>query len=101
MLVNYTWPGNVRQLQNVIERAVVLGSADVIEPGDLPEELHNTRPSRAMTYYDVLRDTKRRLLESALARTAGDYKEAATLLGLHPKGMHRVIRQLELTHLLK
>jgi transcriptional regulator with PAS, ATPase and Fis domain len=105
LLMKYDWPGNVRQLQNVMERAVVLGSSEVVRPDDLPEELHSgvsaIPESEPRTYYRVLRDTKRSLFETALSRAAGDYKEAAVLLGLHPKCMHRFLKQLELTHLLK
>jgi transcriptional regulator with PAS, ATPase and Fis domain len=105
MLMKYDWPGNVRQLQNVIERAVVMGSSEVVQAGDLPEELFEFHPRHSAphlrTYYEVLRDTKRSLLESALTYAAGDYREAADLLGLHPKSMHRFVTQLELTHLLK
>src|SRR5205823_3050305 len=39
VLQNYRWPGNVRELQNAIERAIVLGSAEMITPEDLPEQL--------------------------------------------------------------
>ena len=39
MLQNYAWPGNVRQLQNIIERAVLLGKHDTIMPEDLPSEM--------------------------------------------------------------
>ena len=38
-LMNYDWPGNVRELENAIERALVLGLADVIRPEDLPESV--------------------------------------------------------------
>ena len=53
------------------------------------------------TYHEVLRETKRRLFETAFHRADGDYNEAAALLGLHPKCMHRFLKNLELTHLLK
>jgi transcriptional regulator with PAS, ATPase and Fis domain len=104
ILVKYHWPGNVRQLQNVIECAVVLGSSDLVQPEDLPDELRDGNSgclTESRTYYEVLRDTKRNLFQTALSRAAGDYREAAILLGLHPKCMHRFLRQLQLTHLLK
>ncbi len=44
MLERYRWPGNIRELENAIERSVVLGSTDVILPEDLPETLTETGP---------------------------------------------------------
>src|SRR3569833_4284222 len=43
--VQYGWPGNLRELRNVIERAVILAPHDVIEPEDLPDEFHNKTES--------------------------------------------------------
>ena len=48
-LVNYDWPGNVRELENAIERALVLGSSDMILPEDLPESLLERTPLPEMT----------------------------------------------------
>ncbi len=105
ILTEYDWPGNVRQLENVIERAIVLGASDVLLPGDLPEDLFDEAPrspDRDMgTYHEVLHRTKRRLFETAFHRADGDYNEAAALLGLHPKCIHRLLKNLQLTHLLK
>ena len=47
ILRNYTWPGNVRQLKNVIERAIVLSSADVLDRKDLPDDVSKSAPSAA------------------------------------------------------
>ena len=105
ILTKYDWPGNVRQLENVIEGAIVLGTSEVLRPEDLPDELFEEAPERREgvmgTYHEVLRETKRRLFETAFHRADGDYNEAAALLGLHPKCMHRFLKNLELTHLLK
>ena len=46
-LMAYDWPGNVRELENAIERAVVLGSTDLIVPDDLPEALIEAGPATA------------------------------------------------------
>ena len=76
----------MRQLENVIERAIVLGSSEVLRPEDLPDDLFEEAPKRREgvmgTYHEVLRETKRRLFETAFHRADGDYNEAAALLGL-------------------
>jgi transcriptional regulator with GAF, ATPase, and Fis domain len=101
MLVSRTWPGNVRQLQNAIEHAVVLGASTVLGPGDFPEDVRREPEIPALTYQQAIRETKRRLFEAAFAHGNGNYKEAARLLGLHPKAIHRSNRNLDLGYLLK
>jgi Nif-specific regulatory protein len=98
-LVRYEWPGNIRELQNAIERAVVLGSADSVLPEDLPEELVDALPGAsggALDYHSALADKKRALITDALRMSDGNYTEAARKLGLHPNYLHRLIRILDL-----
>jgi len=98
-LVNYDWPGNVRELENAIERALVLGSSDMILPEDLPEALLERTPPPEMTeakYHAALKELKKQLILDAVAQTQGSYADAARLLGLHPNYLHRLIRNLEL-----
>jgi transcriptional regulator with PAS, ATPase and Fis domain len=102
ILMKYDWPGNVRELQNVIQYAIAFGSADLVLASDLPGELlESVRPSAIGSYYKAVRDFKRRLFTDALLRAKGDYKMAAQLLDLHEKCMHRFLKNLRLTHLLK
>lgn len=103
-LTGYDWPGNVRELQNVIERAAVLGSTDMILPEDLPEVLLETAaPSEAQVtkFYDALRETKKKMLMSAIQQADGNYVEAAKLLGIHPNNLHRLMRNMNLKAELK
>jgi Nif-specific regulatory protein len=98
-LVNYDWPGNVRELENAIERAVVLGSADMILPEDLPEAVLEKAESAgaSMTaFHDSLREAKKQLILNAFEQAQGSYTEAAKLLGLHPNYLHRLIRNLNM-----
>ncbi len=102
-LMNYDWPGNVRELENAIERAVVLGSSDLILPEDLPESvLEKADPvSAASTFHDSLRETKKQLILNAFEQANGSYTDAARLLGLHPNYLHRLIRNLNMKPLLR
>src|SRR5580693_4195893 len=98
-LLNYEWPGNVRELENAIERAVVLGTSDLILPEDLPESiLDKAAPAGAPldAFHDAVRESKKQLIISAVEQASGNYTEAARLLGLHPNYLHRLIRNLNL-----
>ncbi len=96
-LMNYDWPGNVRELENSIERAAVLGSEDVILPEDLPEAvLEISAPhGPVIQYQELLRETKRRLIEQALKQADGNHIQAARNLGMHPNNLHRILRNLK------
>jgi Nif-specific regulatory protein len=103
-LTSYDWPGNVRELENAIERAVVLGSSDVILPEDLPEAVIEKAESAGATmtaFHDALRESKKQLILNAFEQAQGSYTEAARLLGLHPNYLHRLIRNLNMKQLLK
>jgi transcriptional regulator with GAF, ATPase, and Fis domain len=99
-LMRYDWPGNVRELENAIERAVVLGSSELILVEDLPETLlENASPSGETaigSFHDGVREAKKRLIQNALDEAGGNYTDAARLLGLHPNYLHRLIRNLKL-----
>ena len=99
LLQNYEWPGNVRELENAIERAVVLGSAEVIGTDDLPErvlESANSGKVPMAKYYEAIKQAKRELILNALEQANGNYTEAANALGVHPNNLHRLIRTLDL-----
>jgi transcriptional regulator with GAF, ATPase, and Fis domain len=103
-LVGYDWPGNVRELENAIERALILGSADVILPEDLPDDLLETispATAPAAKYHGALKDTKKQLILQALQKSNGSYIEAAQLLGVHPNSLLRLIRKLGLKDVVK
>ena len=95
----YDWPGNVRELQNAIERAVVLGSTELLVPEDLPEALFeagDTGTAPAAKYHDKLMEAKRQIVIRAIEEAQGNYTQAAKQLGLHPTNLHRLIRTLNL-----
>jgi transcriptional regulator with GAF, ATPase, and Fis domain len=103
-MVNYDWPGNVRELENAIERALVLGSSDMILPEDLPESLLERTPLPEMTeakYHAAVKELKKQLIRDAVGQTQGSYADAARILGVHPNYLHRLIRNLELKESLK
>jgi len=100
-LLRYPWPGNVRELENAIERAVVLGSTELILPEDLPdsilEETASSSGEPVTALHDGIREAKKKLVEQAIEQANGNYTEAAGLLGVHPNHLFRLIRTLNLT----
>lgn len=101
----YDWPGNVRELENAVERAVVLGTTDLILPEDLPEAILETEFSTATSptlgYHEAITQTKKQIILDAMAKVNGNYTEAAHRLGVHPNYLHRLIRNLNLKEQLK
>jgi transcriptional regulator with GAF, ATPase, and Fis domain len=103
-LLQYDWPGNIRELENAMERAVVIGSSDFILPEDLPEAVLETAPSAQAgpaKYHGAIRDLKKQLILGAWEQSGGSFTEAAKILGVHPNYLHRLIRNLDLRVALK
>lgn len=98
LLMNYTWPGNVRELENAIEHAIVLGLTEEILPEDLPTAILEEQFTaiEGARYHAVINHTKKDLILNALREAEGSYPEAARLLGIHPKYLHRLVRTLGL-----
>ncbi len=103
-LAQYDWPGNVRELENAIERAVVLGSGDIIRPEDLPEDVLETAPAQGATstrYHEAIKQAKKKLILQTLEQSTGNFTEAARRLGVHPNYLHRLVSNLGLRGELK
>ena len=98
LLVGYSWPGNVRELENAIEHAIVLGLTEEILPEDLPTCILEEQSAgvAGARYHDVVNETKKELIRNALGETHGNFPEASRLLGIHPKYLHRLARNLNL-----
>jgi len=88
LLMDYSWPGNVRQLESVIERGVLMTESDFIQPEDLPVEIHRERmpgsclgidlPAEGICFEDLERD----LIIKAMQRSGWIIGKAAPLLGM-------------------
>ena len=98
-LVNYEWPGNVRELENAVERALVMGSSEMVLLEDLPESLleqASAEDAHEGRYHAHVKEVKKQLILDAVEQTRGNYVEAAGILGVHPNYLHRLIRNLGL-----
>jgi DNA-binding NtrC family response regulator len=108
-LVAYDWPGNARELRNVLERAVVLADADEIDLAALPARVTGaTTPSSPIDAalsdlpYTDARDRaveafERSFLSAALERHSGNVSATARALGLHRQSLQKILRRLDLT----
>jgi two-component system, NtrC family, response regulator HydG len=88
-LMTYHWPGNVRQLRNVIDSAVVLADGQQIEPSDLGlrDSGSNELDTLNLEYWE------RRLIDEAMRRTNGNVPESAQLLGLGRATLYRKLAE--------
>ena len=101
-LMNYFWPGNIRELENAIERAVVLGQSDTLLAEDLPETVLDTAavPEAPGALQSSITATKRQAIMAAWREAGGVHDRAADLLNLHPNSLRRLIRTLKLRDVL-
>jgi Nif-specific regulatory protein len=103
-LVQYDWPGNIRELENAIERAVVLGSSDTVLPEDLPAAILEIEPPSGLAagkFQSAVQDTKKQSILNAIEQSNGNITAAARLLDVHPNYLHRLIRNMNLRPLIK
>jgi transcriptional regulator with PAS, ATPase and Fis domain len=100
LLKAYPWPGNVRQLENTIERAVMFTQTKTITIADLIPELRHYRDEArdvCPNEFDLhchVRETERECIIKALQRTGGNRSRAADLLGISRKRLWEKIKEL-------
>jgi two-component system response regulator HydG len=101
-LENYAFPGNVRELENAIERAVLLARGAAIEPTDLPESIGGAvaadgprRGAFVFPFGTTLEDMERQAIRDTLDRTKGDKELAARLLGISLRTIYRKLGESE------
>ncbi len=96
-LMAYDWPGNVRELENAVERAVALGSGQVLTLTDLPTNLQHGIFERRMGMDELvpLEELERRAIFRALRETGGDKLAAARLLGIGKTTLYRKLKEYE------
>jgi DNA-binding NtrC family response regulator len=97
-LMAYPFPGNVRELENVIERAVVLSRTELLEVADLPSHVTETEHLVDRLVFPIgtpLHEIERQAIQKTLAHTGGDKQLAAQLLGISARTIYRKLDSTE------
>jgi transcriptional regulator with PAS, ATPase and Fis domain len=92
----YTWPGNIRQLRNLIERLVVMVAERTIEPEHLPPEIQASkeeRPTMLVTLGTSLDEIEREVIRRTLAEVTNHRERAARLLGISLRALQYKIKE--------
>eukprot|EP00904_Undaria_pinnatifida_P001901 jgi/Undpi1/11711/HiC_scaffold_37.g14006.m1 len=98
VLQDYPWPGNARELENVVDRAFALGVGDQIDERDLPSRVREPRhvaPASVDLTPRPRRSLDRERVTEALRRAGGDKTEAARILGVSRATFYRRLREFE------
>ncbi len=97
LLLAHDYPGNVRELENLVEHAFVLCSGGLLEPRHFPEPFRSRRTAeRGLRYGESVRRAETEAIRAALARHGGHRSAAARELGMHPSTLFRKLRQLDI-----
>jgi len=109
LLQNYAWPGNIRELKNVIERTMILAPEGEIDAANLPEEIRDdaarevlrepgstSGPSNGDRSFVTLRELEDNYIQEVLAATGNNKTHAARVLGIHPTSLLRRLKKEQL-----
>jgi DNA-binding NtrC family response regulator len=93
VLENYSWPGNVRQLQHMLERLTILAPHGRIDEAAVREAIELTEPRDSVS--DSLADTEADQIRRVLAATGGNKSRAAKILGIERKTLYRKLERMD------
>lgn len=108
LLSAYAWPGNIRELENTMERAVALSQQTVLVPDDLPEPIRNRQPGDVginardadapfLSDSPTLEEVKKRYIVKVLDDTTGNISRAAEILDVDRRSLYRMMERYQIT----
>ncbi|MDP6112541.1 MAG: sigma-54 dependent transcriptional regulator [Planctomycetota bacterium] len=93
-LSQYNWPGNIRELENVIERSVVLAEGGVLETSHLPDQFHASEESEVIRFPgSSLKQIERYAIEKTLDHTGGNRTRTARVLGISVRKLQYKLKE--------
>jgi DNA-binding NtrC family response regulator len=95
LLRRHSWPGNIRELRNVVTKAAVLAQSEAILPGDLPLAWSNQAAAMSPESAGSLDGMERRMILEALRATGGHQQKAAARLGISRRTLSRKLKMYE------
>jgi two-component system response regulator HydG len=101
LLVRYDWPGNIRELENCIERAVIMAREEMIVPSDLPPLIQNLSGEGEVGGFAIpsgmsLETMERELIVKTLAETGGNRTRASEILGINRRTLQNKLKEYSL-----
>ena len=98
----YSWPGNIREMENLMERAYILETSSLLTPETFPSELFESEVPSASVFFDTqltltevrhkgIEDIERRYLKEVLAKNQGRIKESASVAGVTTRQLHKLM----------
>jgi DNA-binding NtrC family response regulator len=98
ILLNYSWPGNIRELENVIQRAITLGQHEMVLPEDLPplmtREMDGDGFEKALQKRYTVDQLEKEYIKRVLIEAGGNKSKAAEILGLDRKTLYRKLKDI-------
>lgn len=98
LLMDSSWSGNVRELENAIESALVIHTPEVLDLQHLPQEIREVKEEQEVISFKIgtpFEDMEREMLLQTLKVTRGNKLKAAKLLGINVRTIHRKIEEIQ------
>jgi transcriptional regulator with PAS, ATPase and Fis domain len=98
LLMDYSWSGNVRELENTIESSLVINTPEVLDLQHLPQEIRDFKEEQEVIPFKIgtpLEDIEREMLLQTLKATKGNKQKAAKLLGINVRTIHRKMEGIQ------